>query len=202
MSERLLFANNLLLIILLFVSGLMLLAVLNSLGHVLRRIRSDYTVLITDDGPDLHEPFPCFSLQAVSGKWIDNGLFNNRETVLLFLSANCNPCEVLLRTYNQIAQRRGDVPCFLFVVDFPPDRIRQNTARLELESDVIFDPENRFRQLLRITRTPYGLFVDRAGILRMKGVVNHLDHLHALIQRRGRAIGALGWETAPEPFTS
>ena len=53
-------------------------------------------------------------------------------------------------------------------------------------------PEPSLARALQIAMTPFGLWVDRAGITRGKGIVNHIEHLDSLLDMARQSGGTAG----------
>ena len=198
MSERLLFVNNLFLFLVVIVIGLMLTGVLHSLGMILRRSRSEFSVLITDDGPPMHEAFPSFRAINEKGKEFDNSIFTLEETIVLFLSENCLPCQSVLQGLTKLSDRYGDPLSLIVVTEKLSDEDRSLLVRFPYKTTIVQDGSNKLKNELNINRTPFAFLVDAVGVVRMKGIVNHLDQLESLVYRRGRAIPQMNWENLNE----
>jgi len=177
-------------------TGIMLLSVV---GKVLRKVKSRYNVLITDEGPAMHAPMPEFEGFTPEDQPVRSRDFAGREFVLLLLSPECAPCQTVLRAVEAVRRASVEPPEFVVVIECSTHRARQDARRFRLRAFVIADPEGAIRSQLDVRRTPYGFLVDPGAIVRMKGVLNHRDHLEALVSRRGRSIGSLPWETPNEP---
>ena len=188
------FANNIALLIATFMIGMMQIAILHQFGFVLRRSKSDYSVLITDEGPPIHESFPQFSSVDENGGTIDNQIFSMKETIVLFLSENCLPCQKVLEGLRKLPERYGDPFTMILIVEAFSDENRKLISAFPYEMKIILDVVGELKSQLGVTLTPHGFLVDKAGVVRMKGVINHFNHLEALLLRRGKAIPQMNWE--------
>lgn len=194
MTERLFLANNIALLMATFIIGMMQIAILHSFGFVLRRSRSDFSVLITDEGPAIHEVFPPFTAVDENGALIDNQTFVMKETIVLFLSENCLPCQKVLEGLRKLPERYGDPFSIILVVGTLTVENRKLLSAFPYEMRIVPDITEGFKSQLGVTLTPHGFLIDKAGIVRMKGVINHFNHLEALLLRRGKAIPQMNWE--------
>ena len=169
-------------------------AVLTMIGRIEIQRSGDGQVLVTDDGPDLHTEMPRISGRDLNGREIGNADYEDRDWVLLLASRGCLSCQSLLRSIR--ATRRGlrHPVEIVLVLEASKKDAEALADQHRFNVPVIVDDEDRIRQGLGVTRSPYGFLVDGQGIVRMKGVVNTQDQLEGLIHRRGKPDGGLMWE--------
>ena len=55
--------------------------------------------------------------------------------------------------------------------------------------------EPSLARALHIAITPFGLWVDRAGVTRGKGIVNHIEHLDSLLHMARQSGGTASLST-------
>jgi methylamine dehydrogenase accessory protein MauD len=181
-------------------AGLALFKVLDVLGRIHLRQRGPSKVLVTDDGPELHTVIPDVEGTDFIGTPFRIQDYRKREVVLLFLSEQCATSAKLLRDVEPaLAGIRRTVEFVIFweraSEDAAAPSIRKN-ARIR----GVLDEEGGLKKQLSILRTPYGLLIDRHGIVRMKGVVNDRDHLEALTRRQGHYVhGGPIWDSLDSP---
>lgn len=199
MNDRLYLLSNLILAIILFISALMQIAILYGLGVVFRRVSSEHSVLITEEGPNLHEVFPPFQLVTDESKQIDNAIFRMNETIFLFLSADCSPCETVLRAIKRLPQNYGDPLQFVLILSSGFTNHDAIIAKIPYNVHVISNDNGSLKNRFNVLRTPFGIFIDKSGVVRMKGILSHYDHLEALVMRRGRALNNAFWEDRNTP---
>jgi hypothetical protein len=156
-------------------------------------MKSEYSVLITADGPEMHAPLPRVHRQDHKGQEIDSADYFGKELCILFLRDHCPPSEKLLKAIRPAFRRRVEPPECMTVFEGEPARGARICCETECRS-VIVDPYGTIRSSLGIMRIPFGILADGQGIVRMKGVVNTADQLEALLARRGRALETLTWE--------
>ncbi len=179
--------------------GLLQLAVLIALLWAVGRIHLKDTrafhALITDEGPDIHEPLPPFAGRDATGRSVRSLDYAGRSFVLLLVSPECAPCEQLLAAVNPAVQAIPGFPEPVVVMEGDSSNAELVARRDRLNCPVIVDPDGAIREGLGVQRTPYAFLVDEAGVVRMKGIVNSGGQLEGLVRRRGRHIGNLEWQT-------
>jgi methylamine dehydrogenase accessory protein MauD len=154
--------------------------------------------LITDEGPEIHTSMPEFGGLDTTGRVIRGTDYAGRSLVLLLLSPECAPCKRLLRSVGPTQRGVESPPDFVVVMEAGRSEAEAYRRRYRLSVPVIVDEEARIRTGLGVDRTPYGFLIDRAAVVRMKGVVNDRGQLEGLIGRRGRYIGGLTWHEEEE----
>jgi len=187
---------------LLVLQGALIVAMLCALGRIHLRISSDGKVLITDEGPRLHDSFPSFSLPDAQGRLVQIGPFYEQEMALFLISPGCGPCEQLLKAMTRVRNRLIYPVRFVMVIESSVSDAAAYQQRYRSHFEVLSDPDSTLRQRFGVERTPFGFLVDEQGFLRMKGVVNNLEQLEGLLRRKGRYIGALVWEDQAQPAIS
>jgi methylamine dehydrogenase accessory protein MauD len=167
---------------------------LKILGEIYLRSPLADDVLITDEGPALHQGMPMFSGQGVDGRPISLSDFAGRSTITLFVSVGCAPCKEILGALR--ATKRGLIrpPDFLVVFEGPAARAQEYVRRYRLGETVIVDEAAVIRRALGIERVPYSFYIDRDGVIRMKGVTNRRQQLEGLIAGRGTYLENPVWQ--------
>ena len=169
-------------------------ATLTLIGQIEIRRSGEGQVLITDDGPELHSEMPPISGRDLNGREIGIADYAGQEVAVLLASRGCIACQSLLRSIR--ATRRGlRRPVEMIVVlEASLVEAKRLSALFRLNVPVIVDEEDRIRQGLGVTRSPYGFLVDGQGMVRMKGVVTTQDQLEGLVNRRGESGGGVLWD--------
>ncbi len=194
MWERLFILLQVLTGAVLLAAGLTVVALSYAVGKILRKMKADHYVLITHDGPEIHSPMPAFQGFTIEGQLVRSHDFAGREYALLLVSPQCGPCRTLLGAVDAVRQSHVEALEFVVVIECAEEQAQAYRRRYQLHGPVIADPNGGVSLQLGVRRAPYGFLVDGQGIVRMKGVLNHRDHLEALIWRRGKAVSSLIWD--------
>jgi methylamine dehydrogenase accessory protein MauD len=176
---------------------LSLAALLVGIGKIHLRQSTETHALITDEGPEIHSLMPEISGTDPRGGLVHIGAYRGREVVLLLVSPGCLPCDRILSDVRHLRQGGRHLPAMLVTIDGSADAAREYFDHERPGLTIIADGAGHIRRDLGVDRTPYAFLVDREGVVRMKGVINHAGQLDALIHRRGRHIGGMAWQEAP-----
>lgn len=171
--------------------GVLLLTTLRLVGVLHHRL-GPTGALVVDEGPRLDE-----SLATEISKSVPALCFpRERDVLIVFLSETCPSCLNLMDSLVAFSRRNaGAVDVLLlpsegsFREDGP---IATRAAGLRLVSDP------SLAKAWRIAVTPFGLWIDRAGMARGKGIVNHIEHLDSLLHTARRS----GQSTTPSMVMS
>lgn len=165
------------------VLGVLLITTLRLVGVLHHRL-GPTGALAVDEGPELDE-----SLVTELSRFAPAVRFpRERDVLMVFLSDRCPSCVNLMDSLVAFSRRNAESVDVLllpagggFREDGP---IAAHAAGLQLVS------EPSLAKQLHIAITPFGLWIDRAGTTRGKGIVNHIEHLDSLLhtaRRSGRS---------------
>jgi methylamine dehydrogenase accessory protein MauD len=182
--------------VLIVVLGLMLAVSLWMLGEILLKSSLVHHALITDEGPALHRHMPEFAGHDLGGRQVALRDYRGRDVVILFLSAECSPCEALLGTIRSTERRMIDCPDFVAVLEGSRAQGEDYVRRFLLDFPVLLDETGELMEELGIVRAPYTFLVDADGVVRMKGVANNRRQLEGLIAGRGNYLANVSWRSS------
>ena len=139
--------------------------------------------LVTDSGPRVGEASPRFDLAALDGRPVTVGAEGPRALLLFFVSPTCPVCKKLLPILKSVA---GSEKAWL---DIALASDGEAAAHRAFVADRKLD---QFPYLLsrdlgvsyRVSRLPYGVLIDKAGVVRAKGLVNNREQLESLFNAR------------------
>lgn len=103
-------------------------------------------------------------------------------TLVAFVSPQCGPCRVLMPDLVQFARAR---PGLAVVAIGGPDDERTRTFAAEFRTPFSFltQPNHWISAKYRVRSTPFAFYLDDAGVVRAKGIVNRLAQLEQLVER-------------------
>jgi methylamine dehydrogenase accessory protein MauD len=129
-------------------------------------------------GPLVGDPAPPFDEVDLLGNRVTLSPDGGR-TVLVFTSSGCRACDEIAPAIRSIAKTdRDSIRVFVVSQDAPSVAVEwANRHRL---SDVPLVAGFKRAEEFGSVLTPYAIAVDERGIIRAKGLVNHLEHLESL----------------------
>jgi len=133
------------------------------------------------DGPPAGARLTGIEAQSLDGGTWQLRFPSAQGALVLFISPLCESCQDLIPHALDFAD--GGYPVPLYLVSTLGD-IGMNRAfvRYRKLDSLIYLIGERLAEDLAIRGTPYALFLDSQGVVRRKGVVNHLEHLRSLVE--------------------
>jgi peroxiredoxin len=132
------------------------------------------TVGVSEIGPSIGEQAPAFSAQTLEGApvTLESYTRRGRATVLLFISAGCQPCRELLASLEDLlpgAQQTGTD--LILVSSDGREKIHALLTELQLDIPVLLAPRdsNPFFTDYHITGTPSYCVIDEDGTIQSAG---------------------------------
>jgi methylamine dehydrogenase accessory protein MauD len=102
------------------------------------------------------------------------------ELMLVFVSPQCQSCDALMPHVRDFVRAHKEIQ--LALVSTLPDRA-MNAAFIDYRDlrGIVYVMAGGLDNQLEIEGTPYAIRVDKEGIVRRKGLVNHYEHLASLL---------------------
>jgi methylamine dehydrogenase accessory protein MauD len=124
------------------------------------------------------------------------------DLLLVFLSPQCQTCNELTPHLRDFAHAHPDENLVLWSTLDDPAMNRAYAAFRRLEKLTYVVGEKQ-AEALNVLGTPYALSIDRDGVVRAKGLVNHYEHLRSLFPppRNGSASGDGSSAALPQGVT-
>ena len=191
MTEALI-VSNLVLWVLVVVLALAVFALTRQIGLLHERI-APVGALSVDQGPKVGEAVSLLSSPTLAGGTLALGAGADEvsaRTLLFFLSPTCPVCKTLLPTLARIAAEEGDQLRLLFASDGAPEEHRDFAARESLPADRYLLSRDLGLHF-EVSKLPYAVLIDAAGIVRAKGIVNTREHLESLFEAERLEVGSL-----------
>jgi methylamine dehydrogenase accessory protein MauD len=170
MTQSLLLAAIVLSWVVIAALGLCVIALARQVGVLHERI-APVGALATASGPAVGELAPRLTVSTIEGREVVVGARHTtgRPTLLLFVSAQCPICKVIIPVAKDFA--RAERLSLLFVGDSPAEELRDldvvNSAQLGLT--------------FQVAKLPYAVLIAANGILVARGLVNSREHLESLV---------------------
>ena len=168
--------------VLVLVLAVAVFALARQVGVLFERV-APMGALVTDSGPRVGEASPRFDLAALDGRPVTVGAEGPRALLLFFVSPTCPVCKKLLPILKSVAGSEKAWLDIALASDGETAAHRAFVADRKLEQF----PYLLSRDLgvaYRVSRLPYGVLIDKAGVVRAKGLVNNREQLESLFNAR------------------
>lgn len=167
------------------VLGILLLTTLRLVGVLHHRL-GPTGALVVDEGPRLDEPLVAELAPSVPALRFPR----ERDVLMVFLSDRCPTCLDLMDSLVAFSRRNAER---VDVVLLPAGGgLRKDGPIAARAPGLRLVSEPALARALQIAITPFGLWVDRAGVTRGKGIVNHIEHLDSLLHMARQSDGTDG----------
>jgi methylamine dehydrogenase accessory protein MauD len=169
--------------------ALVVLALIRQVGVLHERL-APVGALTNAGGPAVGQPAPLLRAVALDGTTLELGTrrASGRSLLLLFVARSCPICKTLIPVARDVARaERLDV---LFLGD--ADLAEQQALIAEFgiaPSDFVNGPE--IGMAYRVDKLPHAAFLDPAGMLVAKGLVNSREHLESLVVAQETGFGSI-----------
>lgn len=172
--------SNVLLWLLLLALAFVVMGLVRQIGVLHGRI-APAGALMVDKGVAVNEPAPQVTAADRNGRPVNFGYAGNKAQLLFFLSPTCPICKSLLPAIKSIAKEQADHLEVVYVSDGDPeDQLKLITEHKLEGATYVVGPE--VGMTYQIGKLPYAALVDKAGVLRAKGLVNSREHLDSLFE--------------------
>jgi methylamine dehydrogenase accessory protein MauD len=164
-------------------------ALARQIGVLYERI-APMGALVTDAGPKLGEAAPVLSAPTLAGDAFALGGARGRSTLLFFVSPTCPVCKKLLPVLKSIARAEG---AWVDVVLASDGNMPEHLAFWR-EAELTAFPyllSSELGMTYRVSRLPYAVLIDEAGVLRAKGMINTREHLESLFTAKELGVGTV-----------
>ena len=181
--------SNIMLWVIVLAQLLAIWALARQIGVLCERI-APMGALVTDAGPKLGEPAPTLSVASLAGELLSIGGVAAGSTLLFFVSPTCPVCKKLLPVLKSIAQAEGE---WLRVVLASDGNMPEHLAfwRDAQLTQFPYLLSSELGQTYRVSRLPYAVLIDQAGVLRAKGMINTREHLESLFTAKELGVGTV-----------
>jgi len=160
-------------------------ALARQIGLIHRRILP-FPAKGTPEGPDVGELLPPVEADAGDPNGGIVGGVSSRPRLYVFVGANCSACDDLAPSLRSVFRSdRKDLDLVLVSVGGSAEDNHRFVKRNRL-ADLPYVIAPDVIPKYGIAGTPFAVVVDEAGVVRSKGVANHLEHLESLIASAGR----------------
>jgi methylamine dehydrogenase accessory protein MauD len=186
--------SNLLLWIVVVALCVVVLALLRQIGVLHERV-FPAGALMSKAGPRVGEPAPVQQLLAFDGSSIAlaDGV---RSTLLLFVSPTCPVCKTLLTTAASVARAERQRHPLQLILASDGDSEADQRQHQEFLHAYQLEPgryviSKALGLAFVVEKLPFAALIDKAGMIRAKGLVNSREHLESLFEAHERGVASL-----------
>lgn len=186
--------SNLLLWVVVVALCLVVFALLRQIGVLHERV-FPAGALMSKAGPRVGEPAPVQQLLAFDGSSITvaDGV---RSTLLLFVSPTCPVCKTLLPTAASVARAEHLRHPLQLILASDGDSAKDQILHQEFLRGHQLEPSRYVVSkplglAFVVEKLPFAALIDKAGVLRARGLVNSREHLESLFEAHERGVASL-----------
>jgi len=158
--------------------GLMLWALSRQVGVLFERV-APMGALVTDAGPAVGAPSPIFDLTGLQSEQVVIGGPQAQATLLFFLAPTCPVCKKLIPILKHLARDEAAHLRVVLASDGEADHMQFMRDQGLQHLPYLLSQE--LGMSYRVSRLPYAVLMDRAGVVKAKGLVNSREQLDSLL---------------------
>ncbi|WP_432485308.1 redoxin domain-containing protein [Kineococcus esterisolvens] len=159
---------------------LMVLALAREVGRVQVRL-GPLGARMMDSGPKVEETGPAFSgLTDHLGRTVSVGGHRGKPQLLMFTGPNCSTCKSILPGIRALARAERDLEVVM-VSDGTPEEHAAFLAAGRISDELSYVDARDVGVAYQVGTTPYGVVLDEHGVIRAKGLCNHLQQVESLL---------------------
>ena len=136
--------------------------------------------LILDDGPSAGEQYPVFNLASLGGGRVDIGVPSDRGELLFFISPTCPVCKKLIPILRMVREKEKESLSIILASDGDEMRQKKFYEKTSLQ-DFPYVISSDLGMSFKVSKLPYAVLIDDAGIIRSKGLINNREQLESLL---------------------
>lgn len=151
--------------------------------------------LMSPRGPKPGEASPITQLAAFDNSAIqlDDG---RSSTLLLFVSPTCPVCKTLLPIVSSVAKAENAVHPLKVILASDGESADERRAHHAFIQTHALDSaryvvSQRLGLAFLVEKLPFAALIDKAGVIRAKGLVNSREHLESLFEAHERGVASL-----------
>lgn len=169
------------------------------LGVLFERVAPAGALMI-GRGPSVGDLAPPVRVEWLAGGGGEVGgpAPDGRHTLLLFLSPTCPVCTTLLPALRAIVRRERGWLRVVVASDGPREEHEAFARGGDLDP-AAYALSTALGVAHQVSKLPYAVLLDAAGVVRARGLVNSREHLESLFEAAERGVASIqDWlETAP-----
>ena len=150
------------------------------MGLIYRRLGSA-PARMENDGPAIGESVPEMTVRTLAGETKIIGGSNLISRLLVFVSVGCPACNLVAPAVRAVSKKERSALETLIVSISADERAVRDFVKRNKLLEVPCIISNELAKRYEIHGPPYGVLLDRDGVVRAKGLINNMDHIESLI---------------------
>ena len=135
-----------------------------------------------DIGPEIGSPAPGILALDLRGRKVTLGVEREHRTIVVFVSPTCSTCARVVRGLGALVRKERNTEAILISSpDHDADAIQAFADENQIVPPLTLVVSAEVGFAYRVQTTPYAVLVDASGIVRARGLVNHIEHLESLL---------------------
>lgn len=183
------FVSYLALWILVLLEGAVILVLLRQIGLLHLRLQPA-GARMTNVGPEIGTMLPERRADDLAGHSVAI-IDHRRPRLLLFVSPHCGACDELMPAVKTIAKGERETLDVILITANDDEAANRAYVKKHGLSDIPYVVSADVAWDLRVMTTPHALIIDTAGVVRGKGMVNHIEHLESLVEALSTGHGTI-----------
>lgn len=132
-------------------------------------------------GPEIGSVAPAILTLDIDGREVTLGVSRGRRTLLAFVSPVCSTCVRLVQALCSLQRSEKNNLDIILMSSNDYDLTEVRAFAEENHVTFPYVVSSDLSHAYNVQNTPYAVLVDAEGIVRAKGLVNHLEHLESLL---------------------
>jgi methylamine dehydrogenase accessory protein MauD len=165
------------------VVSFLLLAVFTLLRQVglLHRRLAPVGARMARDGPPVGSPAPELAAADLAGQPVELAAARSKLTLLVFVLPGCSACGELMSAVRSLARSERKQLEIVVISGAGDEAKDREFVRAHKLTGISYLASKELGERYQITQPPYAVLVGADGLVKAKGLVNHLEHLESLL---------------------
>lgn len=159
---------------------LVVFAVVRQIGLLHQRI-ARAGARMTGDGLPIGQLAPPIDVMDMRGVAVTLGAIRGKLTMLVLVSPTCSVCSALLPAVKSIAKSERRYLEVVLLATGGDEQMHRDYQRLHKIGDLPYVVSDDVAERYEMKTAPIAVLVGSDGLIKARGVVNHLEHLDSLL---------------------
>lgn len=133
---------------------------------------------------------PELAVPTLQGEVLEVGKLRGKSQLLFFLSPDCPVCNELTPALKSAARSEADWLNVVLASDGPEQDHKAYVARKGLEG-FPYAISEILGKTYGVSKLPYAVLIDEAGIIASMGIINSREHLESLFEAKERKVASI-----------